>query len=86
MAESSVPNYEVEYGYGFFAPAATPKDVLARIHADTAEVLRLLDVVANFAKQGLDPIKKTQAQFAAFVKADIEKWAVGVKASGAEVD
>ncbi len=86
MAESGVPGYEVEYWYGFFAPAATPKDVLARIHADTAEVLRLLDVVANFAKQGLDPIKKTQAQFAAFVKADIEKWAVVVKASGAEVD
>lgn len=86
MVESGVPGYEVVYWYGFFAPAATPKDVLARIHADTAEVLRLPDVVANFAKQGLDPIKQTQAQFAAFVKADIEKWAVVVKASGAEVD
>ena len=86
MAESGVPGYEVVYWYGFFAPAATPKDILARIHADTAEVLRLPDVVANFAKQGLDPIKQTQAQFAAFVKADIEKWAVVVKASGAEID
>ena len=86
MAESGVPGYEVVYWYGFFAPAATPKDVLARIHAATAEVLRLPDVVANFAKQGLDPIKQTQAQFAAFVKADIEKWAVVVKASGAEID
>ena len=86
MAESGVPGYEVEYWYGFFAPAATPKDILARIHADTAEVLRLPDVIANFAKQGLDPIKKTQDQFAAFVKADIEKWAVVVKASGTKVD
>ncbi len=86
MVESGVPGYEVVYWYGFFAPAATPKDVLARIHADTAEVLRLPDVVANFAKQGLDPIKQTQAQFAAFVKADIEKWAVVVKASGTKVD
>jgi tripartite-type tricarboxylate transporter receptor subunit TctC len=86
MAESGVPGYEVEYWYGFFAPAATPKNILARIHADTAEVLRLPDVVANFAKQGLEPVKKTQEQFAAFVKADIEKWAVVVKASGAEID
>jgi len=86
MAESGVPGYEVEYWYGFFAPAATPKDVLARIHADTAEVLRLPDVIASFARQGLEPIKKTQEQFAAFVKADIEKWAVVVKASGAKVD
>ncbi|MBI2226420.1 MAG: tripartite tricarboxylate transporter substrate binding protein, partial [Betaproteobacteria bacterium] len=39
MAESGVPGYEMEYWYGFFAPAATPKDILARIHADTTEVL-----------------------------------------------
>ena len=86
MAESGVPGYEVEYWYGFLAPAATPKDILARVYADTVEVLRLPDVVANFAKQGLEPSKKTQAQFAEFVKADIEKWAVVVKVSGAEVD
>ena len=86
MAESGVPGYEVEYWYGFFAPAATPKDILARIHADTTEVLRLPDVIANFAKQGVQPVIKTQERFAAFVKADIEKWAVVVKASGTKVD
>ena len=86
MAESGVPGYEVEYWYGFFAPAATPKDILARIHAATTEVLRLPDVIANFARQGVQPVIKTQERFAAFVKADIEKWAVVVKASGTKVD
>ena len=86
MAESGVPGYEMEYWYGFFAPAATPKDILARIHADTTEVLRQPDVVANLGKQGVHPVIKTQAQFAAFVRADIENWAVVVKASGTKVD
>ena len=86
MAESGVPGYEMEYWYGFFAPAATPKDILARIYTDTMGVLRQPDVVANFGKQGVQPVIKTQEQFAAFVRADIEKWAVVVKASGTKVD
>lgn len=86
MAESGVPGYEMEYWYGFFAPAATPKDILARIYADTTEVLRQPDVVANLGKQGVHPVIKTQEQFAAFVRADIENWAVVVKASGTKVD
>ena len=40
----------------------------------------------NFARQGVQPVIKTQERFAAFVKADIEKWAVVVKASGTKVD
>ncbi len=86
MAESGVPGYEMEYWYGFFAPAATPKDILARIYTDTMEVLRQPDVVANLSKQGVQPTIKTQGEFAAFVRADIEKWAVVVKASGVKLD
>ena len=86
MVESGVPGYEVDYWYGFLAPAATPKDIVARIHAETGQVLRMPETVASFAAQGLQPMIRTQEQFAAFVKADIEKWAVVVKASGAKLD
>jgi tripartite-type tricarboxylate transporter receptor subunit TctC len=86
MAESGVPGYEMEYWYGFFAPSATPKEIQARIYNDTMEVLRNPDVVSSFAKQGVQPTIKTQAEFAAFVKADIEKWATVVKASGVKLD
>ncbi len=84
MIEAGIPGYEVEYWYGFLAPAATPKDVIARIHSDTSQVLRMPEPVASLDAQGLLPIVKSQSEFAAFVKADIERWAVVVKASGAE--
>jgi tripartite-type tricarboxylate transporter receptor subunit TctC len=86
MAESGVAGFEVVYWYGFFAPAATPKDILARIHSDTAAVLRLPEIVSSLSTQGLQPLSKSQEEFAAFIRSEMEKWAVVVKASGAKVD
>ncbi len=86
MLESGLPNYEVEYWYGLFAPAATPREVLARISAESQQALRNADTIARLAEQGLQVIAKTPEQFTAFVKADIEKWATVVKASGAKLE
>ncbi len=86
MLESGLPNYEVEYWYGFFAPAATPKDVQARVNTESQQALRNSDVSARLGEQGLQAIGKTPEQFAAFVKADIAKWATVVKASGVKLD
>ncbi len=86
MLESGLPNYEVEYWYGFFAPAATPREVLARIHTESQQVLRNADTIARLAEQGLQVIARTPEQFTAFVKADMEKWAAVVKASGAKLE
>ncbi len=86
MFESGLPNYEVEYWYGFFAPAATPKDILVRINTESQQALRNSDVNARLGQQGLQAIGKTPEQFAAFVKEDIAKWAMVVKASGVKLD
>ena len=86
MLESGLPNYEVDYWYGFFSPAATPRDVLTRINSESQQVLRGTDVIARLAEQGLQVIGKTPEQFTAFVKADIAKWATVVKASGVKLD
>jgi tripartite-type tricarboxylate transporter receptor subunit TctC len=86
MAESGVAGFEVVYWYGFFAPAATPKDILTRIHADTAAVLRLPEIVSSLSHQGLQTLSMSQEAFAAFIRSEMEKWAVVVKASGARVD
>lgn len=86
MLESGLPNYEVDYWYSLFAPAATPKDVLARVNTESQQVLRNADIVARLAEQGLQVIGKTPEQFTAFVKADMAKWATVVKASGAKLD
>jgi tripartite-type tricarboxylate transporter receptor subunit TctC len=84
--ESGVPGYVMDYWYGFFAPAATPKDVLARLQKETAEVLRMPDVLASFEKNGLEAMTTTPEQFTAFVKSDMERWATVVKAANITVD
>lgn len=86
VAESGVPGFEAVYWYAFFAPAATPKEVQARIYADTSAVLRLPEIAASLTKQGLQPIHQSQEAFIAFVRAEMDKWAKVVKASGARVD
>ena len=44
MQEAGVPGYSSQGAFGLFAPAGTPKDIIAKIHADTAAVLAQPDV------------------------------------------
>ncbi len=86
VMESGVPGYEVVYWYGLFAPAATPKEIVARLHNEIAQALRAPEVVGSLGKQGATPGAMSQAQFTDFVKSEVAKWSKVVKASGAKVD
>ncbi len=82
----TVPGYESLAWFGIFAPAATPKDVVAKWHADTVAVLAMADVRERIVALGFDVVGNSPEQYAAIVKADIEKWTRVVKASGAKPD
>ena len=84
--ESGVPGYEVYYWYGLLAPSATPIDIRRRIHAAVNEVLNQPDTLANLARQGLQPNVRTAEEFDAFIKADMARWAVVVKAADIKPD
>ena len=86
VIESGVSAYEVEYWFGIFAPAATPKDIVARLHEEIAQSLKQPDVINNLANQGATPGNVTLPQFADFVKTEVSKWGQVVKASGAKAD
>jgi tripartite-type tricarboxylate transporter receptor subunit TctC len=86
VIESGVAGYDVEYWYGIFAPAATPRDVLARLGDEIGATLKLADTIANLANQGAVPGSLTQAQFADFVKSEVAKWGGVVRSSGARAD
>jgi len=86
VTESGVAGYDVEYWYGTFAPAATPKDIVIRFHEEFAQSLKQQDTINNLANQGASPGTLSQAQFADFVKAEAAKWSKVVKASGAKAD
>jgi tripartite-type tricarboxylate transporter receptor subunit TctC len=86
VIESGVPGYEPEYWYGVFVPAATPKDVVAKLADAVAKAVQSPDVAANFASQGASPATLSSAQFADYVKDEAARWGKVVKDSGAKVD
>jgi tripartite-type tricarboxylate transporter receptor subunit TctC len=84
--ESGVPGYEVYYWYGLMAPSATPIDTRRRIHAAVNEILTQPDTLASLSRQGLQPTLRTAEEFDAFIKADMARWAVVVKAANIKPD
>jgi tripartite-type tricarboxylate transporter receptor subunit TctC len=74
IAESGVPGFDVFSWFGFFVPAKTPQDVVARINADTNAALIYPQVKSRFEELGATPKGSTQAELAAFLKSETDKW------------
>ena len=86
MAEAGLPGFESETWFGLFAPAGTPKDIIARISADTASALKAQDVRERFAAAGAEPVGSTPEQFAERMRADTARWAEVIKAAHVKVE
>jgi tripartite-type tricarboxylate transporter receptor subunit TctC len=74
VAETGLPGYQSLGWFGLFAPAATPKDIVAKISADTGRILVLPDAKRRLAEQGAEPEPNTPEVFTAYVNADVSKW------------
>ena len=86
VAESGYPGFESTNWFGFFAPVATPKEIIARLHAAAVKVLAGAELQERFAKQGAEVVANKPDEAAAMLKADIAKWAEVAKRSGAKID
>ncbi|MDB5810758.1 MAG: hypothetical protein JWN94_2880 [Betaproteobacteria bacterium] len=86
IAEAGLKGYETSTWHGVLAPAATPHDVVVKLNAEIARILAQPAVKERFVGQGLDPVGGTPEQFGAYLKAEISKWAIVVKASGARAE
>jgi tripartite-type tricarboxylate transporter receptor subunit TctC len=86
IAEAGVPGYEVVQWFGVLAPANTPRDIIARLHAATVRVLQDPSVKERFAGDGADTIGNTPEEFAAIIRADLKKWGKMVKDAGIKPD
>lgn len=83
---AGLKGYEASSWFGLLAPAGTPADVINRLQQESAKALARPDVRDKLASQGAIASGDTPQQFAAFIHAEIAKWAAVVKASGAKVD
>ena len=86
VIESGVKNFEVVGFYGFLAPAATPKEVVAKLSDAFKQVLAMPDVRNRMITQGADPAYLGSDDFAKFLAAEMPRWADAVAKSGAKLD
>jgi tripartite-type tricarboxylate transporter receptor subunit TctC len=82
----TLPGFSTVSWYGLFAPAGTPKDVVAKIYAETQKVLASKDFQDRLAGQGAAVSTLNQAEFVALIKQDLVTMEKVVKDSKAQVD
>ena len=86
MSESGLAGFEVNSWSGILAPAGTPSEIVTRLNAEIARIMRQKETQERLYSFGAEPIDNTPAQFAAYINAEIGKWAKVVKAAGIRAD
>ena len=86
VAESGVPGYEHSLWNGLFAPAGTPPAVVTRLGDDLKRALQTPDIQQRYAAMGIDVVGSSPAEFDRFFRAEVEKWAKVIKATGIQAD
>ena len=86
VAESGVPGFDFSTWYGVLAPAGTPRAIVDKLNEEITRIMDDPETQRRFAGEGLDVLKSTPAEFAAFIARDIGKWAKVVKATGLHAD
>ena len=74
-AESGLPGYEYAGWYGLLAPASTPHAITTHLNAEVNRILKTSSFAQQLAADGAEPVGGTSEEFAAFIKAEIAKWA-----------
>ncbi len=86
ISQAGVPGYEMSPWIGVFAPAATPRAIIDRLHAEIGRALKLPDVAQNLSNQALEPSVASVEQFNAAIKVDYEKYGKLIRLAGAKVE
>ncbi len=86
VSEAGVPGYDLTIWLGFFAPAGTPHEVIAKVNAELARVLRTPEMRERLAQQGVDVIIDSPEEFGAYVNGELARWGKVVRDSGAKLD
>ena len=86
MQEAGLAGYDITSWQALFAPAGVPKEIIARLHAETAKALKAPDVAKRLQDLGLDAGGIAPEELAAIIRSDIPRLGKVVRDSGAKVD
>jgi tripartite-type tricarboxylate transporter receptor subunit TctC len=86
IAEAGLSGAEVLIWYGVVAPAATPKDTIARLNREIVKALSMPDVRERFSQQGADPESSSPEQFAQLIRDEVARWGKVIRSAGIKVD
>ncbi len=86
VAESGLPGFDIGAWNGILAPAHTPQPVIARLNAEIVKMAQNPEAKENAANQGVELIGDTPQEFAAYIKAQIARFAKVVSATGMRAD
>jgi len=80
----TLPGFDVVGWYGLVVPAGTPRDVTARLNAETLRVLKSADLLEQFRQQGYEPVGNTPAEASAYIRSEVARWSQVIRDAGIE--
>jgi tripartite-type tricarboxylate transporter receptor subunit TctC len=86
VAESGFPGFEVIGWFGWLAPAATPKNVVARLNREIVSVLKQPEVRERLAGMSTVPVGNTSQEFGDFIRAEGDKWGKVIRQAGIKLE
>lgn len=86
MAESGFPGFDLGSWYGIWAPASTPRELVARINGEIVKAMRPAEVKERVQGLGAEPGALSAEAFNAFSRSEFERWGKIVRAAGVKLD
>lgn len=86
FAQAGLPSYDASSWNGVLVPAGTPRAIVDRLNTEIVRILKSPSMLERLAQDGADPAPTTPEEFAAFMKAEISKWAKVVQAANIRID
>ena len=86
ISDAGLRGFDIATWFGIFAPAGAPPDIVARLNSEIVRILHTPEMKERLALLGAEPIGNKPDEFAAFVRAEIPKYAKVIQASGARAD
>jgi tripartite-type tricarboxylate transporter receptor subunit TctC len=81
LAEAGVPGFQATLWVGFMAPKGTPQPIIDKLNHEISRIVQQPDIKQMWESQGANPMVMSQPEYAAFMQAQIDKWAKVVQAN-----